>query len=42
MKAWLPQVGICLLLQAGITATGVVLQHWLVAPAGHGDQKQLL
>jgi len=32
MKAWLPQVGICLLLQAGIATSGLLLHHWFLAP----------
>lgn len=32
MRAWLPQVGLCLLLQGGIAASGLLLNHWLLAP----------
>jgi hypothetical protein len=28
-KLWLPQVGICLLLQAGIATGGLLLQRWV-------------
>lgn len=42
MKAWLPQVGICLLLQACIATTGVVLQQWIVAPGVKTDAQLLL
>ena len=28
-KIWLPQVGICLLLQAGIATGGLLLQRWI-------------
>ncbi|MEB3270442.1 MAG: hypothetical protein VKJ44_02170 [Synechococcus sp.] len=29
IRAWLPQLGICLLLQSGIATTGLLLHHWL-------------
>jgi len=38
----LPQVGICLLLQACIVAGGIGLQQWLAAPDVSGRQQQLL
>jgi len=42
MKAWLPQVGLCLLLQAGIATTAVALRDWLAVPAPAGDKQLLL
>lgn len=41
MKMWLPQVGVCLLLQAGITGAGLLLQRWFEPPAT-GDERQRL
>lgn len=29
-KLWLPQVGVCLLLQAGIATGGLLLQRWIL------------
>lgn len=42
MKAWLPQVGLCLLLQAGIVSSGLLLKQWFVAPATPDEQQLLL
>lgn len=42
MKAWLPQVGICLLLQGGIAVTGLLLHHWLTAPTPCCDRHLVL
>lgn len=42
MKAWLPQVGLCLLLQAGIATTAMALRSWLVAPATTVERQLLL
>jgi hypothetical protein len=28
-KLWLPQVAVCLLLQAGIATGGLILQRWI-------------
>jgi hypothetical protein len=42
MKAWLPQVGICLLLQGGIAVTGLLLHHWLLAPTPCCDRHLVL
>ena len=42
MKAWLPQVGVCLLLQGGIAVTGLLLHHWLLAPTPCCDRHLVL
>jgi hypothetical protein len=42
MKAWLPQVGVCLLLQGGIAVTGLLLHHWLPAPPPCCDRHLVL
>lgn len=42
MKAWLPQVGICLLLQGGIATSGLLLHHGLLAPTPCCDRHLVL
>lgn len=42
MKAWLPQVGLCLLLQGGIATSGLLLHHWLLAPTPCCDRHLVL
>ena len=32
VKVWLPQVGICLLLQGGLIGGGLVLHRWIIHP----------
>jgi hypothetical protein len=33
LRTWLPQVGLCLLLQAGIASGGLLLHRWLAPQA---------
>lgn len=32
VKLWLPQVGICLLLQGGLIGGGLMLHRWILPP----------
>jgi hypothetical protein len=41
-RTWLPQVGLCLLMQGGIVLTGVLLQHWLADTPKPLDQQVVL
>jgi hypothetical protein len=42
IRAWLPQVMICLLIQSGIAATGLLFHHWLDNSRPCCDRSMLL
>ncbi len=43
VTVWLPQVGVCLLLQGGLIGTGLLLNHWIAPiPPPCCDQPQVL
>ncbi len=42
IRVWLPQLGVCLLLQGSIVSIGVVVHYWLDDPQPCCDQPLVL
>ncbi|MFM7312398.1 MAG: hypothetical protein ACKO0M_04395 [Cyanobium sp.] len=42
VRTWMPQVGVCLLLQGGLVSGGALLHHWVDAPSPCCDRHRLI